>query len=209
MRRSRPSCACATRPSSSPSRAAARTTPRLYLASLAGIVAGRVTASLPPSLVTRYGAALGFERAFVVSLSQSGASPDIVRTLEAARAGGAVTAAIVNQPDSPLARAAAHFLPQHAGPEHSVAATKSVIATLAACGPPGRDLAARTRPCWTALARLPERLEAALACDWTAGAGRCWSRRRASTSSAAAPASASPRRPRSSSRRPPACWPRR
>ena len=69
----------------------------------------------------------------MVSLSQSGASPDIVRTLEAARAGGAITAAIVNQPDSPLARAALHPLPQHAGPERSVAATKSVIATLAAC----------------------------------------------------------------------------
>ena len=128
----------------------------LYLASLAGIVAGRITASLPPSLVTRYGAALGFERAFVVSLSQSGASPDIVRTLEAARAGGAITAAIVNQADSPLARAAAHFLPQHAGPEQSVAATKSVIATLAASARlvatwrPGRG-AARTpwRACRT------------------------------------------------------------
>jgi glutamine---fructose-6-phosphate transaminase (isomerizing) len=138
----------------------------LYLASLVGIVAGRVTASLPPSLVTRYGATLRLERAFVVSLSQSGASPDIVRTLEAAGAGGAVTAAIVNQPDSPLARAAAHALPQHAGPERSVAATKSVIATLAAC--------ARLVATWqddrgllAALDRLPDRLERALACDWT------------------------------------------
>ena len=75
----------------------------LYLASLVGILAGRVTASLPPSLVTRFQATLSFQGAFVVSLSQSGASPDIVRTLEAARAGGAITAAIVNQPDSPLA----------------------------------------------------------------------------------------------------------
>ena len=138
----------------------------LYLASLAGIVAGRITASLPPSLVTRYGAALGFGRAFVVSLSQSGASPDIVRTLAAAREGGAITAAIVNQPGSPLAEAAGHFLPQHAGPERSVAATKSVVATMAA--------AARLIATWrgdeallAALARLPERLEAALACDWS------------------------------------------
>lgn len=142
----------------------------LYLASLAGIVAGRITASLPPSLVTRYGAQLGFERAFAVSLSQSGASPDIVSTLEAARAGGAVTAAIVNQPGSPLARAAAHCLPQHAGAEQSVAATKSVIATLAA--------AARLVATWVqdrallaALAELPERLEAALDCDWTPALG--------------------------------------
>ncbi len=141
----------------------------LYLASLVGIVAGRITASLPPSLITRYGAKLAFERALVVSLSQSGASPDIVRTLEAARAGGAITAAIVNQADSALAHAAAHVLPQHAGPEKSVAATKSVIATLTAC--------ARLVATWqqnqellAALTRLPERLKAALACDWSAGA---------------------------------------
>ena len=138
----------------------------LYLASLVGILAGRVTASLPPSLVTRFQATLSFQGAFVVSLSQSGASPDIVRALEAARAGGAITAAIVNQPDSPLARAAAHPLAQHAGPERSVAATKSVIATLVACA----RLAASwrdDRDLLAALSRLPERLEAALACDWS------------------------------------------
>ena len=58
----------------------------LYLANLAGVVAGRVTASLPPSLVTRYGAGLRFREALVVGLSQSGASPDLVTTMEAARA---------------------------------------------------------------------------------------------------------------------------
>ena len=137
----------------------------LYLANLAGVVAGRVTASLPPSLVTRYGAGLRFREALVVGLSQSGASPDLVTTMEAARAGGALTIAIVNQPDSALGRAAAHVLAPHAGPERSVAATKSVIATMAA--------AARLVASWAndaalleALALLPERLEAALACDW-------------------------------------------
>jgi len=137
-----------------------------YLASLVGIVAGRVTASLPPSLVTRYDAKLAFKGAFVVALSQSGASPDIVRALEAAAAGGAITAAIVNRPDSPLAAAAEHVLPQHAGPEESVAATKSMLATLAC--------AARLVATWQedgdllrALTGLPDRLEAALGCDWS------------------------------------------
>lgn len=137
-----------------------------YLASLVGIVAGRITASLPPSLITRYGARPRFEGAFAVALSQSGASPDLVRALEAARAGGALAAAIVNRADSPLAAAAGHVLPQHAGPEESVAATKSMLATLAC--------AARLAASWgedrellAALERLPERLEAALACDWS------------------------------------------
>jgi glucosamine--fructose-6-phosphate aminotransferase (isomerizing) len=137
-----------------------------YLASLVGIRAGRVTASLPPSLVTRYGAELDLRHGFVVALSQSGASPDIVRTLAAARARGAITAAIVNDTGSPLAEAAEHVLPQHAGPERSVAATKSVVATLAAAA---RLVAAwcRDRALLDALARLPERLAAALARDWT------------------------------------------
>ena len=140
-----------------------------YLASLVGIAAGRVTASLPPSLVTRYDAKLSFEGAFVVALSQSGASPDIVQALQAAQAGGAVTAAIVNDTASPLAAAAAHVLPQHAGPERSVAATKSMLATLTA--------AARLVATWSedhsllqGLDALPERLEAALRCDWSVAA---------------------------------------
>lgn len=138
-----------------------------YAASLIGIVAGRVTATVPPSLVTRYGADLALSGALVLGLSQSGASPDLVRTLEAARAAGALTVAVVNAEDSPLARAAAHVLPQRAGAERSVAATKSFILTLVAV--------ARLVASWrgdaallAALPRLPERLDAALACDWSA-----------------------------------------
>jgi glucosamine--fructose-6-phosphate aminotransferase (isomerizing) len=138
-----------------------------YLASLLGIAAGIVTASLPPSLVSRYRARLQLDGALVVGLSQSGASPDIVAALEAAGAGGATTVAIVNADGSPLAAAADHVLPQHAGPERSVAATKSFICTLA--------VAARLvgqwlddKPLLAALERLPDRLGAALACDWSA-----------------------------------------
>ena len=136
-----------------------------YLASLIGIRAGRITASLPPSLITRYGADLAFAGAFVLALSQSGASPDLVQVMTAARAGGARTAAIVNRPQSPLGAATEHLLPQHAGEEASVAATKSMLATMAC--------AARLVAAWTgdegltrALAALPDRLEAALRCDW-------------------------------------------
>ena len=180
----------------------------LYLASLAGIVAGRITASLPPSLVTRYGAVLGFERAFVVSLSQSGASPDIVRTLEAAHAGGAVTAAIVNQ---------AGLAPGADGGPFPAAARRARAKRgrdqkrdrdPGRLGPPGRDVGPGRGPAGRpgAPAR-PARGSARAATGpplWPSS-----SRPRPSTSSAAAPASASPRRPRSSSRRPPACWPRR
>lgn len=138
-----------------------------YLASLLGIVCGLATASIPPSLVTRYASPPRLERALVLGLSQSGASPDLLRSMEAARDGGAITVGIVNAEGSPLAGIVDHLLPQRAGPERSVAASKSFIATLA--------VAARLVAHWRgdgalrdALALLPERLEQALRCDWAA-----------------------------------------
>ena len=70
-------------------------------------------------------------------------------------------------PDSPLAEAAGHVLPQRAGPERSVAATKSFICSLV-CVARLIALWRRDRTLAAALERLPERLEAALACDWSA-----------------------------------------
>jgi glucosamine--fructose-6-phosphate aminotransferase (isomerizing) len=137
-----------------------------YLAYLLGIAAGIVTASLPPSLVTRYGARPALDGALVVGLSQSGASPDIVAALGAAGAVGGTTVAIVNADASPLAAVADHVLPQHAGAERSVAATKSLICTLAvATRLVGEWL--DDKPLLEALEQLPDRLDMALACDWS------------------------------------------
>ena len=68
----------------------------------------------------------------VVALSQSGASPDVVAVVQAARATGR------SRSRSPTTRthrwhlAAAQVLPLHAGPERSVAATKTYTASLLA-----------------------------------------------------------------------------
>ncbi|MBV8854539.1 MAG: SIS domain-containing protein, partial [Sinobacteraceae bacterium] len=59
-------------------------------------------------------------------------SPDLLATVQQARQAGALVVAAVNVQDSPLARAADCTLPLCAGPERSVAATKSYIASLAA-----------------------------------------------------------------------------
>jgi glucosamine--fructose-6-phosphate aminotransferase (isomerizing) len=139
-----------------------------YAASLIGVLTGLVTATLPPSLVTRYGARLALGSALVVGVSQSGASPDLVQVMAAARAAGAVRVAVINAADSPLGAEAEWVLPQRAGPEQAVAATKSFVLTLVCL--------VRLVAAWTddvalasALTRLPERLDAALACDWSAG----------------------------------------
>ncbi len=129
---------------------------------------GWVTSSAAPSVVTVYGARPNLRGALVVALSQSGASEDLVASLAAARASGALTVALVNVEDSPLARAAEVVLPLHAGEEKSVAATKSYLTMLVALAQlvgaveEAADLE-------EALPQLPERMAVAAAADWNAG----------------------------------------
>jgi glutamine---fructose-6-phosphate transaminase (isomerizing) len=85
-----------------------------------------------PSLFSLYGAPPRLDGALVLAISQSGQSPDIVSVLAEGRRQGALTAAITNEPDSPLAAEAEHVLGLQAGPERSVAATKTYTAELAA-----------------------------------------------------------------------------
>ncbi|MEW5991393.1 MAG: SIS domain-containing protein [Chloroflexota bacterium] len=85
-----------------------------------------------PSVVSIYGVEPRFERTLVIGISQSGASPDIVGVVAAARRQGAPTVAITNDPDSPLATAAAHVLELRTGPELAVAATKTYTTSLLA-----------------------------------------------------------------------------
>ena len=102
-----------------------------YAAYLIPQCTGKVVASLAPSVVTVLNARLRLQGQFVFSLSQSGGSPDLNHTQARAREGGALTAALVNVANSPLAQNAEIFLDQKAGPENSITATKSVLCTLA------------------------------------------------------------------------------
>ena len=72
---------------------------------------GRPVALAAPSLTTIYGARIDWHDALVIAISQSGRSPDVRAVVEAARASGAVTVAITNDPGSPLAGAAEHVIP--------------------------------------------------------------------------------------------------
>ncbi len=78
-----------------------------------------------PSLFTLYGTPPRLGRALTIGISQSGQSPDVVAVLEEARRQGGATLAITNDADSPLAAAADTSLLLAAGPEHSIAATKT------------------------------------------------------------------------------------
>lgn len=98
--------------------------------------------------------------ALVLGISQSGQSPDIVRVLQAAREQGRPTAAITNDPTSPLALAADACVPLAAGAERAVAATKTYTATLHALLEIA--LAAGASDLADGLARLPDALAAAI-----------------------------------------------
>ena len=93
---------------------------------------GLACASLAPSIASLYRAPLRLERALAITISQSGRSPDIVAMQRAAKTAGATTVALVNVADSPAAVDADALLPLRAGEERSVAATKSMIASMVA-----------------------------------------------------------------------------
>lgn len=130
------------------------------------IHSGLVTASVGPSVTSVYEARPRMRDALFLAVSQSGRSPDILHLAQAGRDDGALTVALVNDTSSPLASTCEVVLPLHAGPEKSVAATKSFIAALAA----SLQLVAH----WSqdsdllkALDSLPEILEKAAATDWS------------------------------------------
>src|SRR5205085_1656401 len=81
-----------------------------------------------PNIATVYGQKLRLDGQLFLAISQSGRSDDLVETAAMARRAGALTAGLVNATDSPLAAACDIVLPIGAGPELSVAATKSFVA---------------------------------------------------------------------------------
>lgn len=123
-----------------------------YMAYLVMARLGLLVTSLPMSLITLYPSRLQCDGLLSLAFSQSGQSPDLVLPTRFFHDGGARTVAIVNNAESPLAQAAQWVLPLHAGPEISVAATKSCITQLVA--------AARIVAAWQDDATLRDALHA-------------------------------------------------
>jgi glutamine---fructose-6-phosphate transaminase (isomerizing) len=130
---------------------------------------GIPVAAAAPNIATVYRGQLTLKGQLLLVISQSGRSDDLTEFSRMAKSAGAVTVAIVNDVTSPLAETCDLVLPMAAGPEISVAATKSFIAALA--------MLLRMTAAWSqdralsaAIDRLPERLARACALDWSAGA---------------------------------------
>jgi len=132
---------------------------------------GITTASAAPSVSSVYAASpVPASNALCLAISQSGRSPDLLASVAAQKSAGAYVVALVNDETSPLADQADVTLHLSAGPERSVAATKSYIASLA-------GLAAMVAA-WTgdaaledAVHALPGQLSRAFGLDWSAAIG--------------------------------------
>ncbi len=126
---------------------------------------GVLTSSAAPSVSSVYDTRPDLRNTVCLAISQSGASPDLLTTVGKAREAGAMVVALVNAKDSPLAARADHVVPLCAGPETSVAATKSFIASLAAIThlvsswAEDRELSEEVR-------KAPKHLERAWNLDW-------------------------------------------
>jgi glucosamine--fructose-6-phosphate aminotransferase (isomerizing) len=83
-----------------------------------------------PSTFTAFGTRLRFPRSVMLAISQSGSSPDLLATVRATKAAGVPVIAFTNDPESPLAALGDVHIALSAGPELSVAATKTYTAEL-------------------------------------------------------------------------------
>jgi glucosamine--fructose-6-phosphate aminotransferase (isomerizing) len=97
-----------------------------------GLLAGWTALRDSISLTVYSGAELEMGNSLVLALSQSGRTPDVLEYVARSRARGALTVGLTNEPDSELARVAEVVLPLSAGPERSVAATKTYTNSVAA-----------------------------------------------------------------------------
>jgi glucosamine--fructose-6-phosphate aminotransferase (isomerizing) len=127
---------------------------------------GILTSSIGLSIGSVYGTQPDFQDTVFLAISQSGKSPDLLASVEKAKAGGAFVIAIVNDGKSPLSGLAHATVPLLAGPEKSVAATKTYLASVAAI--------AALAAAWSeddvltkSLTQLPDLMREAWDADWS------------------------------------------
>lgn len=137
----------------------------MFLKYACEIELGIPVASVGPSVASIFGAQLKLGSSACLAISQSGKSPDIVSMAASARKQGALSIAITNEPDSPLADACEHTVHIKAGVEKSVAATKTFVTSAVA----GLALLAHWKKdakLIAAVDALPETFSNAVNYDW-------------------------------------------
>jgi len=142
-----------------------------YLKYAIELTCGIPVASTGPSISSVYNAPMRLTNGATFAISQSGKSPDIVSMAQAAKHGGSAVISFTNASTSPLALVSGNNFDICAGPELSVAATKTFVLSILA----GLMVVGRWKQddkLLAALADLPEKFQQALNCDWTSLADR-------------------------------------
>lgn len=129
-----------------------------------GAMNGMPVGLAAPSLFTYYDRPPQLNGSFVVGISQSGRSPDIVSVLVEGKRQGCLTLAITNAMDSPLAKAADFVLNIEAGEENAVAATKTYNTELMAIAMLSAAINGENDR-WNELRRVPQWVESVIAED--------------------------------------------
>jgi glucosamine--fructose-6-phosphate aminotransferase (isomerizing) len=127
---------------------------------------GILTSSIGLSIGSVYATQPDFQDTVFLAISQSGKSPDLLASVEKAKAGGAFVIAIVNDDKSPLSMLADVAIPLLAGPEKSVAATKTYLASVSAIAALAAAWSEDTA-LLAALAQLPDLMRDAWNADWS------------------------------------------
>jgi len=83
-----------------------------------------------PSVITLYKGKINYSNSIVIGCSQSGKAADVLEVIRRGNEQGAITIAITNNLDSPMAKEAKYHLYCSAGEEKSVAATKTFSAQM-------------------------------------------------------------------------------
>ncbi len=118
----------------------------IYASYLISTYVGIPTGLALPSVVTAYNGKLCLKDALVIGVSQSGKAADVLAVMERAKSCGALTVAVTNDLQSPMAQYGDYHLYCNAGLEESVAATKTftsqmyVLALLAAVWSDNKEL---------------------------------------------------------------------
>lgn len=139
-----------------------------YARSLFELELGIASKASTPSVHTVYNKNIDLKDALFLTVSQSGESPDLIMQAKAAKAAGAFVLAIVNKTNSTLSSVADAVLPIHAGPELSVAATKSFIGSLSNIALLVSSLK-KDQAFTSSVRALPQALNQASQIDWAEG----------------------------------------
>ena len=106
----------------------------VYAQYLFGIFAGIPCTLGTPSVFTKYGAHIDLSGMLVIGVSQSGKAEDVLAVLESAKKDGAMTVAVTNNTESPMAKCADYHLFCGCGHEASIAATKTFTTQMTILG---------------------------------------------------------------------------